>query len=209
MCLVLRKSRIQGERYSMAIYVECNQYLDEIKRQIGLVADPSGNSSSLQFLQANTMTLGDHVAVNLYTKIAFPTGSAGTDLGAQLIEKLANQTLMSIFIHGVDGSFSTSTFDRLGTETRYELAKDNGLTITSTNSPEVNIYVNGSSTNQSYAIKIGFMTWTNEKPFVLLYHELKHAEGDIYNKSSGHWKLIPEVNEFRTQRQLGYERWRM
>lgn len=190
------------------MFVESNQYFDEIKRQLGLVTDPSGGHPALQFLPANPSTLGDHVSVNVYSKVVFPQTAAGTDLGAQLVDKLANQTIREIFIHGVDGAFSKSIFDRLGNETKYELSKDNGLTIPSNTTTEVNIYVNGTATNQNYQVRIGFRTWGPEKPYILLYHELKHAEADTYKTSNQHWKLIPEVNKFRKQRNLGYERWR-
>ncbi len=156
------------------------------------------------------MTTAYDVSIDQYAKTVFPQNYSGTDLGALPVATLANQNENDVFIHGCESRFKRSVGRSLADTVDYQVGKNGGgLTLPLSPFAAVDVYVDASSTKNSYDVKIGILSWTKGKPYVRLYHEHKHAEGEVNGNPTGHWSLIPEVNTFRKQRNLGYQHWRL
>jgi hypothetical protein len=194
----------------LSIYIEDNEFANEVKAQISLIAlshparcDISGPMfwPSVQMAVAQ----GSTVASDKFFRVDYPTPAHPSDLGSQLLSKLASYQAKHIFIHGAPREFWL-TLDARGNAINVS-QEDGGFTIDIKNSPHVDLYIDGSPENTKYMIDSKCEGSIPERnPYVRLYHELLHAEGLIFGLAHGHWAVIPKTNDFRRQRKLGYER---
>jgi hypothetical protein len=188
----------------MTIYIQDNQYSNEVKDQLRKIVY---SDKSLIISSTSILAPGADPALR-YFEVTYqpPATLVGQDLGRQLINKLANQSAKHTFIHGEHPFFRASVE---GNDTVVQ-NEGGGFTTDRLLPPHVSLYVDGTSDSKRYPITIE-EPWLNtneifEDPYIRLYHELLHAEGLIDQIPHSHPVLIPKVNQLRTQRGLGYER---
>lgn len=201
----------------MSIFVEDNEYANEVKAELTRISHPQANPHYCDqlgpgFLTPVPMAIGDKVSSGMYLKVDYPAPTHPSDLGAQLLSKLANYQPTHILIHGVPNNFRWTYFDPRGSSvTKFISEEGGGFTTDVKSQPHVDLYIDGSENNVRYPITIMssdycFVSIPERKPYVRLYHELLHAEGLIFGQAHRHWTVIPKTNDFRRQRGLGYER---
>jgi hypothetical protein len=186
----------------MTIYIEDNQYSSEMKDELRKVV----NGDKSLIISPTSVSIDDTKYFQVtYQPASTLIGPSNPDLGKALVKKLANQTEKHIYIHGEHPFFRMS----IGGEDCVVQNKGGGFTTDTRRHPHIDVYVDGTANNQRYPITIeepGLnSTEVLEHPYVRLYHELLHAEGYIDNIRHSHPVIEPKVNQFRTQRGLGYE----
>jgi hypothetical protein len=187
----------------MTIYIEDNQYSNEVKDQLRKVV----NGDKSLIISPTSVSIDDVKYFQVtYQPATTLVGPGNPDLGKALINKLANQSEKHIYIHGEHPFFRIPP---VGGEDYVVQNEGGGFTTDTQRYPHVDLYVDGTENNQRYPITIeepGFnSTEVFEDPYIRLYHEFLHAEGLIDRIPHSHPVIEPKVNQLRTQRGLGYE----
>lgn len=187
----------------MSIFVEDNEFASEVKGQLELIAHPLRCGLRPMFLPSSGLAGGAAVSTN-YFRVDYPTATHPSDLGAKLLNRLANYLPKHVFIHGVPNNW----YVLIRRESLSVRERGGGITTDEISYPHVDLFVDGSKDNKNYEIRAkGLGTIRERNPFVRLYHELLHAEGLIFGQDHGHSTTVfPKTNDFCRQRNLGYER---